>query len=370
MPHTEYYDLLGVSPTCPDKELKRAYRQQALQWHPDKHTEPAAKEAAAQRFKKIAHAYEVLSDPEKRRMYDVYGEKMEERAAPEEHRGPRHPNAAFYGEGADIFQQFFGTAQGLYKSDPIFVDVWCTLRELYFGCRKIVTVKRQLSVMDLMTTDEEVDFDVEVKRGWKAGTRSIWEGHGHHWPGSAPGDIIFVIRELQHPKFQRKGNDLYYDIRVAVGGGFPIVEITLLDDTPIIVCDGNQFISPGMERIVPNKGMPLSRHGEYGDLIVRFDTWLPRSCRWPWLIQALSLLETAQLHKRQVVLPAVGLGLALFIASLLPRPRAPETKLPALRGPAVATGLLPTLRILCPGAELGLDDLVFTLHMLWWLFSP
>eukprot|EP00667_Euglena_gracilis_P015560 EG_transcript_16197 len=361
MPHTEYYDLLGVPPSCTEKELKRAYRQQALQWHPDKHSEPAAKEKAAHRFKKIAHAYEVLSCPEKRRLYDMYGEKMEERAAPEEHRGPRHPNAAFYGEGADIFQQFFAGAPGqdLYKSDPIFVDVWCTLRELYFGCRKIVTVKRQRSVMDFMTTDEEVDFDVEVKRGWKSGTRSIWEGHGHHWPGTAPGDIIFVIRELPHPKFKRKGGDLYYDVRVAVAGGYPKVEITLLDDTPIVICDGNQFISPGMERIVPNKGMPASRPGEYGDLIVRFDSWLPASCRWPWLMRTLAVLDMDRLCTRRVVVPTVGLGLALCAALLLPRPKPRPPKPPPLRGPAVATGLLPTLRTLCPWADLGLDDLVF-----------
>lgn len=87
---TKYYDALGVTPTATDDEIKRAYRKLALKYHPDKNKE----ESAAQKFKQVSLAYECLSDPEKRRMYDQFGEA----------------GAGMDGgiDPTDIFSQFFG----------------------------------------------------------------------------------------------------------------------------------------------------------------------------------------------------------------------------------------------------------------------
>lgn len=68
---TDYYDILGVSKSAGADEIKKAYRKQALEWHPDRHKDE--KEAAEKRFKEINEAYQVLSDPQKKTMYDQYG---------------------------------------------------------------------------------------------------------------------------------------------------------------------------------------------------------------------------------------------------------------------------------------------------------
>ena len=68
---TDYYDILGISKTASADEIKKAYRKQALEWHPDRHKDD--KEAAEKRFKEINEAYQVLSDPQKKSAYDQYG---------------------------------------------------------------------------------------------------------------------------------------------------------------------------------------------------------------------------------------------------------------------------------------------------------
>src|SRR4030065_2168108 len=68
---SDYYDILGVSKSASAEEIKKAYRKQALEWHPDRHKDE--KEAAERRFKEINEAYQILSDPQKRSAYDQFG---------------------------------------------------------------------------------------------------------------------------------------------------------------------------------------------------------------------------------------------------------------------------------------------------------
>ena len=96
---TKFYDILGVSPLAQDTELKKAYRKAALKYHPDKNPSPEA----AEKFKEISHAYEVLSDDQKREVYDTYGEEGLTGGGP----------GGMGGMGAeDIFSQFFGGRVG------------------------------------------------------------------------------------------------------------------------------------------------------------------------------------------------------------------------------------------------------------------
>jgi DnaJ family protein B protein 4 len=367
MPHTALYDLLGVRPSCTDRELRQAYRQQALKWHPDKHPDPADKAAAERRFQKIAAAYELLHNPEKRRLYDAYGEGLGtgdpspggRRPAAGPHGASNGANGAFYSDQG--FASFFGPAPPgpQYKADPIHADVPCTLHDLFAGTTKTVSVRRQVAVSDFLMADEVVDFDVHVRPGWRAGTRCVWEGHGHHWLGTSPGDVVFTIRELKHPTLRRKGDDLYCSVPVGPTGRCRRSLVTLLDGFDVLVCDGTEPMLPGTDRIFAGKGMPTPRTGERGDLIVefRFLPWLPGS-RWFCTIvnhpttgallarllaakagaaRGMRRAAVASLAAAPVALGAVALALAL-------RATAPPPKRPVPAGcPRIVTDVLPLL---------------------------
>ena len=110
--HIDYYDLLGVHPRASDAEIKKAYRKLAIQWHPDKN--PDSREDAEAMFKKIAEAYEVLSNPDKRQIYDAYGfQGLQPGGGGGGGGGSGGGRAAgggvhSFGDAEEIFRQFFG----------------------------------------------------------------------------------------------------------------------------------------------------------------------------------------------------------------------------------------------------------------------
>ena len=229
------YETLGVAKNATADELKKAYRKQAVKWHPDKN--PDNRQAAEKRFKEVAEAYETLSDSNKREIYDRYGADGLKRgggfggagfggAGPSGMPGGIDPNELFRqffggqmggrgGRGGmpggmgggvhmgggvdlnDIFSQMMGGmaqsgmggmggARPERRRQPLeHRHLKCTLEELFCGGMRRVEHKGRR-------------IDLEVRAGWKAGTKITYEEQG----------VCFEIAEEPHATFTRAGNDL------------------------------------------------------------------------------------------------------------------------------------------------------------------
>src|SRR5271170_4624687 len=139
----DYYDVLGVKRGASEADIKRAYRSLARKHHPDVATD---KTAAESHFKEINEAYSVLSDPQKRQMYDQYGHAGVNGGAP-----PNGPFSGFAGEGfGDIFDMFFGAArtqtqtqrrQGPARGQDLRYDLQITLEEAFEGTQREISFK-------------------------------------------------------------------------------------------------------------------------------------------------------------------------------------------------------------------------------------
>jgi DnaJ family protein A protein 2 len=134
---TLYYELLGVEPTADAEAIKKGYRKMAVKYHPDKNpNNPQAQE----KFKEVGEAYEVLSNPEKRKLYDQYGKEALKDGG---HASAEDIFSQFFGGG---FSSFFGGGgnRGPRKGDDIVHEIQCTLEDLYKGKTTKLAVTRSV----------------------------------------------------------------------------------------------------------------------------------------------------------------------------------------------------------------------------------
>jgi len=333
------YDVLEIQPNASEVEIKKAYRKLAMKYHPDKN---AHSPEAADKFKEIGHAYEILSDTQKRQIYDQYGE--------EGLNGDAGMGGGMSAE--DLFSQFFGgggmggmfggggmQTQGPKRSRDIVHVHKVSLEDLYKGkvsklalqksvlCSKcegrggkegavrkcggcngagMKTMLRQMGPMiqrfqtvcpdcggegenirekdrckqchGKKTITERKVLHVPVDKGMQDGQKITFNGEGDQGPDIIPGDVVFVIEQKKHDRFERKGDDLYYkaeiDLLTALAGGSLVIEH--LDDRylQVSILPG-EVISPGTVKQIPGQGMPSYRHHDLGNLYIQFDVKFP-----------------------------------------------------------------------------------------------
>ncbi|CAM6026522.1 unnamed protein product [Sphagnum balticum] len=300
----DYYTVLKVGKTASDDDLKKAYRKLAMKWHPDKN--PNNKKEAEAKFKQISEAYEVLSDPQKRAIYDQEGEEGLKGQVP-------HPAGGAQGfangggttsfrfnprNAEDIFAEFFGNggvggggafrnfgegsssshmAQQQRKPAAVENKLLCSLEELYKGSVRKMKISRNLADPSGKTLPVEEILTIEVKAGWKKGTKVTFPEKGNEQPNQVAADLVFVIDEKPHPVFKRDGNDLIVTKKIPLTEALTgtTVSITTLDGRTLSV-NIPEVITPGYEKIVPREGMPIAKEpGKKGNLRIKFDIDFP-----------------------------------------------------------------------------------------------
>ncbi|MBX3118770.1 MAG: J domain-containing protein [Fimbriimonadaceae bacterium] len=289
----DYYDILGVGRKADEKEIKTAYRGLARKYHPD--VNPNDKSAEA-KFKEISEAYEVLSDPEKRKMYDQFGANWEN-ARNFQGGFPNTGEADFHfsGQGGDfgtIFEQFFsgfGGGRGtkiniedLQTAQPRDVEkvVEITLEEIDKGTKRVLTYQTADSVQTrdgaISTIPSNKKVEVSIPAGITEGKKLRVPGKGAAGIRGRAGDLYVTIKWAHHPTFKPMGEHLEVEIPVsfttaALGGEVkvPTLRSTLSMKIPAGAQSGQTFR-------LANQG--ISRMGSArSDLLVRIKITVPKS---------------------------------------------------------------------------------------------
>lgn len=323
----DYYDILGIDRTASEVEIKRAFRNQARKFHPDVNKDPGADV----QFKEINEAYEVLSDPQKRQMYDRFG-----------HAGQGAAGFGDFGGFADIFETFFGGGtrrsgqRGPQRGADLRYDLTITFEEAVFGTDKELDIpalaicercggkgaepgssaqvcprcqgsgelrRVQQSVFGQFVTVVMCEacagegqvmaapctecrgggrvrgskkLDVRIPAGVDRGQQIRLTGEGEIGPkGGPPGDLYVVLDVTDHPLFTRQGYDIYYELplNVAQAALGTEVEVPLLDGTETLkVPAGTQH---GKTFRIRGRGVPHLRSEARGDMYVVTNVEIP-----------------------------------------------------------------------------------------------
>lgn len=315
---TKLYDLLGVSPSADENEIKKAYRKLALKFHPDKPT------GDTEKFKEISEAFDILSDADKRQVYDDYGIEAARGNAPAGGNpfagaGGAQPQGGFNFGGAgghggfsqadafNIFSQmggfgmddggfsfggsgfggggsqgFGGGMPGGYggggrsrrpEPDTVSMSLPVSLEDLYAGGTK----KMKLNRKSADGLKESKILEIKIKPGWKVGTKINFSNEGDYQPECAARQTVqFVIEEKPHAVFKREGNDLIATVPLSFKEallGFD-KEVTTLSGRKINISRTTP-VQPSSTNRYPGLGMPNSKDGTHGDLIINYKIDFP-----------------------------------------------------------------------------------------------
>ena len=310
----DYYEILEIVRTCSQEDISEAYRNLSLKYHPEK-APPEKKEVYELHFQKLAEAYEVLSDPTRKGIYDIYGSEGL-RTGIIDKKGNVKGAYKFLNNGHEIFERYMGTSNpftlirdnekiseeipsvfgsafgGQNKEkekelSPIHIYLECTLEELYNGCVKTIKYKKNNINYDLRTTNVvEVSQDVEIFRGYDDNTIITYKEKGNDAPGMISSDLIVHIKEIPHRCFKRiNKNDLLYihEIPLVKALNSEPVCLHTLDERKLAISI-DEIISPSTLKVIPGEGMPIydkdlsktrGNKIKKGDLYIKFNIIFP-----------------------------------------------------------------------------------------------
>ncbi|CAH2075747.1 unnamed protein product, partial [Thlaspi arvense] len=335
----DYYNILKVNRNATDEDLKKSYRRLAMKWHPDKN--PTNKAEAEAKFKQLSEAYEVsqflpyvsfdcgtllpLPVGVSRVNYN-YWASFHPFTGEEGLKDMPPPGSSGFSDGfnprnaEDIFAEFFGSSPFEYtpksgvrntkfqsegggtfagfggnenmfrtyscngaganwpkKPPPIESKLPCTLEELYNGSTRKMKISRTVVDFNGQALPESEILTIDVKPGWKKGTKITFPDKGNVQPNQLPADLVFVIDEKPHSIFTRDSNDLMmnHTVSLAEAMGGITVNLKTLDGRSLSI-PVTDIVSPGYELVVEKEGMPIAKEsGNRGDLRIKFDVKFP-----------------------------------------------------------------------------------------------
>ena len=288
-----HYDALCVSPEASDVEIKKAYRTLSLKYHPDRNPTNDAEK----KIREINEAYEILGDPNKRKLYDL------------ELRGG---NGLFMGEGADdladlnnLFNMMFTGMPGMMgmpgmhgpggpeirifhgglnnpmfqqiqKPSPIHQPVNISMEQCYLGCTLPVEIERWIYVDDVKRSEIETVY-INVPAGIDENEILVIRDKGHALNDKVKGDVKIFIHIENNTLFRRQGLDLIYKKTVTLKEalcGFSLEIVHLNGKTLLLNNTKNAtIVKPNYRKIVPNLG--IMREGNVGNMIIEFNVVFP-----------------------------------------------------------------------------------------------
>lgn len=322
------YQILGVARNASEQDIKRAFRQLSLQYHPDRN----ASEEAKTKIVEVNNAYEILSDAEKRRQYDLTGQvgdvgngngggagmnrtqSFHFEFGPGRGGGPmffnmggpgkevhaNHIFEQFFGgqHGGNPFEQFFRNFSSQRKPEPIRNVVSLTLDQVYTGVGIEIEWDRKVTVFDPPNAMGDLKFGQEERVEKMKKTIQIppglndqdvieFQGEGHVWkpfpsanmeiPEMVRGDFQIKIQVIGHAHYQRHGMDMVYRKSLSLCDALCGAEFTLpsIGDRPVANCRiEDVVIQPGFKKVFPGFGFKREGH-EVGNLILEFEIEFP-----------------------------------------------------------------------------------------------
>jgi len=323
VPGKDYYAVLGVKRGASEKEIRQAYRRLARKHHPD--VNPGDK-AAEERFKEINAVYEVLSDPEKRRKYDLYGDQWQYADQFEQARrqggqqrvwrsGPSGGSQQFdlgdLGDLGDLFGGLFGGGRARSRrGEDVQHTTEVTLEEAYHGSTRVLQLQTEEPCGTCGGSGRLVGavchvcqgagvlrrpkrLEVKIPPGVTDGSRVRVAGEGRPGHDGRRGDLYLVVAVRPHERFQRKGNDLHTEVEV------PLLDALLGGEVTVATLKGKAMLkipSPtqnGRVFRLAGMGMPKLGGAGQGDLFVRVKVLLPAELS-PQERELLEKLKTMQ----------------------------------------------------------------------------
>eukprot|EP00331_Platyophrya_macrostoma_P025597 CAMPEP_0176437332 /NCGR_PEP_ID=MMETSP0127-20121128/18546_1 /TAXON_ID=938130 /ORGANISM="Platyophrya macrostoma, Strain WH" /LENGTH=412 /DNA_ID=CAMNT_0017820913 /DNA_START=34 /DNA_END=1272 /DNA_ORIENTATION=- len=372
---TEYYELLEVAPDAAENDIKRAYRKLALKYHPDKNPGNAE---AAEMFKNISHAYEVLSDEGKRKLYDQYGKKGLEEGG----------GGGGFHDASDIFSMFFGGGRrerGEPKPKDIVHELAVSLEDMYTGKTKKIAVTRdrlcsscegrgvkagaqknpcrecrgqgvqirmqqlfpgmvqqvqvrcsacggegsQVKPSDLCQgcngkciLKERKILEVVIEIGQKKGDHKRFVGEGDQNPSmKLAGDVLIFLQQKPHDIFRRVGSHLLINHKICLQQALCGFELPIehLDRRMLVIkVPAGQVMDPNFAWTVHREGMPVVGTGgvERGNLVIHFEV------EFPTVLPAAQMQSVGQALGAKTSFDRVPGGLVVNLADYTPKPKA------------------------------------------------